>query len=66
MFAGLSGGYIYYGSVSRCDSLALGILLALFADRLPVLRRGMRLLLVGAGMIGWRSRRRGWTSSLVR
>ncbi len=53
VFAGLSGGYIYYGSASRCDSLALGILLALFTDRLPRLSRGMRLLLVGAGVIGW-------------
>jgi peptidoglycan/LPS O-acetylase OafA/YrhL len=53
VLAGLSGGYIYYGSASRCDSLALGILLALLTDRLPRLNRGMRLLLVGGGLIGW-------------
>jgi peptidoglycan/LPS O-acetylase OafA/YrhL len=51
--AGLSGGYIYYGSASRCDSLALGVLLALFADRLPALTNRIRLLLVCAGLIGW-------------
>ena len=51
--AGLSGGYIYYGSASRCDSLALGVLLALFADRLPALTHRIRWLLVGGGLIGW-------------
>jgi peptidoglycan/LPS O-acetylase OafA/YrhL len=53
MLSGSSGGFIYYGSTSRCDSLALGILLALFADRLPKLTRGMRLLLLAAGLTGW-------------
>ena len=38
--AGLGGGYLYYDSISRSGSLALGILLALFADRLPGLARG--------------------------
>jgi peptidoglycan/LPS O-acetylase OafA/YrhL len=51
--AGLSGGYIYYGSVSRSGSLALGILLALFADRLPALTGSIRLLLLAAGLAGW-------------
>jgi peptidoglycan/LPS O-acetylase OafA/YrhL len=51
--AGLSGGYIYYGSISRSGSLALGILLALFADRLPALNRGQRGLLLAAGLTGW-------------
>jgi peptidoglycan/LPS O-acetylase OafA/YrhL len=51
--AGLSGGYIYYGSASRCDSLALGILLALFADRLAPLTSSRRWLLVGAGLSSW-------------
>ncbi len=51
--AGLSGGYIYYGSISRSGSLALGILLALFADRLPELTRGRRRLLLAAGLTGW-------------
>jgi peptidoglycan/LPS O-acetylase OafA/YrhL len=50
---GLSSRYIYYGSTSRSGSLALGILLALFADRLPGLTRGMRLLLLAAGLAGW-------------
>jgi peptidoglycan/LPS O-acetylase OafA/YrhL len=53
VLAGLSPGYIYYGSFSRSGSLALGILLALFADRLPGLTRGMRLLLLAAGLTGW-------------
>ena len=53
MLAGSSGGFIYYGSVSRCDSLALGILLALFADRLPRLKRGARWLLLAVGLLGW-------------
>src|SRR5580658_910926 len=53
MIAGWSGGFIYYGSISRCDSLALGILLALFADRLPRPTRGARRLLLAAGLTGW-------------
>jgi peptidoglycan/LPS O-acetylase OafA/YrhL len=53
VLAGLSPGYIYYGSASRSGSLALGILLALFADRLPGLTRGRRGLLLAAGLTGW-------------
>jgi peptidoglycan/LPS O-acetylase OafA/YrhL len=53
MIAGWSGGFIYYGSISRCDSLALGILLALFADHLPRPTRGTRRLLLAAGLTGW-------------
>jgi peptidoglycan/LPS O-acetylase OafA/YrhL len=53
VLTGLRTGYIYYGSTSRSGSLALGILLALFADRLPGLTRGMRLLLLAAGLAGW-------------
>ncbi|HET6216262.1 MAG TPA: acyltransferase [Acidobacteriaceae bacterium] len=53
MLAGSSGGFLYYGSTSRCDSLALGILLALFADRLPRLTRGARVLLLATGLMGW-------------
>jgi peptidoglycan/LPS O-acetylase OafA/YrhL len=53
MLAGWSGGFIYYGSICRCDSLALGILIALFVDRLPRLTRVQRLLLLGAGLTGW-------------
>ena len=50
---GASAAYVYYGSASRCDSLALGILLALFVDRLPRLSRRSRILLVSGGLIGW-------------
>lgn len=53
MLAGSSGGFIYYGSVCRCDSLALGILLALFADRLPPLTHRARRLLLAGGLLGW-------------
>jgi peptidoglycan/LPS O-acetylase OafA/YrhL len=53
VLAGASGGYLYYATTSRCDSLALGILLALFAHRLPKLTRGMRFLLLAGGLIGW-------------
>jgi peptidoglycan/LPS O-acetylase OafA/YrhL len=51
--AGASGGYVYYGSTARCDSIALGILIALFADRLPKLASGMRFMLVGGGAVAW-------------
>jgi peptidoglycan/LPS O-acetylase OafA/YrhL len=50
---GASSAYAYYGTASRCDSLALGILLALFVDRLPRLSSSMRVLLVGGGLMGW-------------
>jgi peptidoglycan/LPS O-acetylase OafA/YrhL len=53
VLTGLRNPYIYYGSTSRSNSLALGILLALFADRLPGLTRGMRWLLLAAGLAGW-------------
>ncbi len=53
VLAGVSGGYIYYGSTARCDSIALGILIALFADRLPKLTATARLLLVSGGLVGW-------------
>jgi peptidoglycan/LPS O-acetylase OafA/YrhL len=53
VLAGVSGGYIYYGSTARCDSIALGILMALFADRLPKLPGGARLVLVAGGLLGW-------------
>jgi peptidoglycan/LPS O-acetylase OafA/YrhL len=53
VLSGLSGGYIYYGSASRCGSLALGVLMALFAQRLPRLTTSRRWLLVGTGVLGW-------------
>ena len=53
VLAGLSRGYIYYGSISRSGSLALGILLALFADRLPRLTRDMRGLFLAVGLTAW-------------
>jgi peptidoglycan/LPS O-acetylase OafA/YrhL len=46
-------GYLYFGSASRCDSLAFGILLALSADRIPKLTSSMRFMLVASGLIGW-------------
>ena len=49
---GFRGGFGYFGSTSRCDSLALGIILALSVDRLPRLTRSLRLLLVTVGLIG--------------
>jgi peptidoglycan/LPS O-acetylase OafA/YrhL len=53
LLAGAKGGFLYYGSNSRCDSLALGILLALFADRLPRLSTRVRWLLLAMGLSGW-------------
>jgi peptidoglycan/LPS O-acetylase OafA/YrhL len=53
VLAGVSGGYIYYGSTARCDSIALGILIALFAGQLPKLTSSARLLLVSGGLVGW-------------
>jgi peptidoglycan/LPS O-acetylase OafA/YrhL len=53
VLAGLSGGYIYYGSVSRCAPLALGVLLALCSDRLPRLTRGLRWALLAGGLASW-------------
>jgi peptidoglycan/LPS O-acetylase OafA/YrhL len=53
VFAGATAGYAYYGSAARCESLALGILLALFVDRLPKLTGSIRFLLVGGGLILW-------------
>jgi peptidoglycan/LPS O-acetylase OafA/YrhL len=53
MLSGQSGGFIYYGSTARCDSLALGILLALFAGRLPGLNRVARGLILVAGLATW-------------
>ncbi len=50
---GAGGSYMYFGSASRCDSLALGIFLALFADRLPKLTSAARILLVSGGLTGW-------------
>jgi peptidoglycan/LPS O-acetylase OafA/YrhL len=48
ILSGLRGDFTYFGSTSRCDSLALGIILALSVDRLP----SLRLLLVAVGLIG--------------
>jgi peptidoglycan/LPS O-acetylase OafA/YrhL len=52
ILSGLRGDFTYFGSTSRCDSLALGIILALSVDRLPRLTRSLRLLLVAVGLIG--------------
>jgi peptidoglycan/LPS O-acetylase OafA/YrhL len=53
MLAGGNVGFIYYATTSRCDSLALGILLALFFDRLPRLTRALRWLVLAGGLAGW-------------
>jgi peptidoglycan/LPS O-acetylase OafA/YrhL len=52
VLSGVRGNFTYFGSASRCDSLALGIVLALGVERLPKLTRGLRLLLVAGGLIG--------------
>ena len=67
VLAGSSGGYIYYGSASRCDSLSAGYLLALFADRLPRLT-ARRALAAGGQAACWDGSRlrRGLTISRVR
>jgi peptidoglycan/LPS O-acetylase OafA/YrhL len=52
VLSGLRGGLTYFGSASRCDALALGIILALSLDRLPRLTRSLRFLLVAVGLIG--------------
>jgi peptidoglycan/LPS O-acetylase OafA/YrhL len=46
-------GYIVFGSVSRCESLALGVLLALCSHRLPRPTTQGRFLLVASGLAGW-------------
>jgi peptidoglycan/LPS O-acetylase OafA/YrhL len=53
VLSGAKNSYIYFGSASRCDSLALGIILALCIDHLPKLTRGVRWLLVGSGLAGY-------------
>ncbi len=53
VLGGVAGGLLYFGSASRCDSLALGILLALYADRLPKLTSGARFFVVACGLLAW-------------
>lgn len=53
VLSGMNANYIKYTSTSCCDSLALGILLALFADRLPKLSSRARLALVVGGLSSW-------------
>lgn len=48
-----NGGYIYFGSAPRCGSLALGMLMALYADCLPRLKSSTRFMLVAFGLLGW-------------
>ncbi len=43
--------YLYFGTASRCDSLALGIILAFCVDKLPKLGSAARLLLISGGLI---------------
>jgi peptidoglycan/LPS O-acetylase OafA/YrhL len=49
---GTQSAFVYYSSVSRCNALALGILMALLVDSLPGLSGRQRGLLVVAGLIG--------------
>jgi peptidoglycan/LPS O-acetylase OafA/YrhL len=53
VLAGAGWGYLYYGSASRATSFAMGILLAIGADRLPKLTPGFRVMLVAGGIGGW-------------
>jgi peptidoglycan/LPS O-acetylase OafA/YrhL len=53
VLAGVGWGYLYYGSASRATSFAMGILLAIGADRLPKLTSGFRFMLVAGGIGGW-------------
>ena len=53
VLTGVSNGYIYYGSTSRCDSRALGILLALFADQLPRPKASWRAIIFTVSIIAW-------------
>jgi peptidoglycan/LPS O-acetylase OafA/YrhL len=50
---GAPRGYIVFGSASRCESLALGVLLALCSHRLPRPTSRMRFLLLFSGLTGW-------------
>ena len=52
VLVGASTSFMYFGSAPRCDTLALGILLALYRDRLPRLTASLRFLLVAGGLIG--------------
>jgi peptidoglycan/LPS O-acetylase OafA/YrhL len=52
VLAGVKGGYIYYGSISRCTALALGVLLALYSGRL-LPGRAVGFSLLGAGVASW-------------
>ncbi len=53
VITGVSNGYIYYGSTSRCDSLALGILLAIFADQIPRPKAAWRLTIMIVSIVAW-------------
>jgi peptidoglycan/LPS O-acetylase OafA/YrhL len=48
-----SRGFIFYGSASRCAPLALGVLIALYSDRLASLGRGSRRVLGTCGVALW-------------
>jgi peptidoglycan/LPS O-acetylase OafA/YrhL len=59
---GAHRGHLEYGSASRVNSLALGILLALHADQLPTPKRYIRLLLLVGGFTGWVFASAAWAS----
>jgi peptidoglycan/LPS O-acetylase OafA/YrhL len=50
---GASPGYVVFGSASRCESLAVGVLLALCSHRLPRPTQRIRLFLFVFGLGGW-------------
>jgi peptidoglycan/LPS O-acetylase OafA/YrhL len=53
VLGGGSWNSIYYGSLSRCNSFAVGILLAIFTNSLPRLTSAVRLVLICGGLMGW-------------
>lgn len=54
VLAGANRNYIDFGSASRFNSLAVGILLAIWVPRLPTPPAGgVRLLLLAGGVIAW-------------
>jgi peptidoglycan/LPS O-acetylase OafA/YrhL len=53
VLTGGNRGYIVFGSASRCESLALGVLLALCSHRLARPMTRGRFLLVASGLVGW-------------
>jgi peptidoglycan/LPS O-acetylase OafA/YrhL len=51
--AGAPLDHMEYNTFTRLDPIALGILIALFGDNLPRLRRGQRIALLLSGVVTW-------------